>query len=118
MVIEIEPNANCSEAEMKVFQEMGPAVVVREICYYRKGPKPQWCAITGWSIEDGGKPCPALAQKIGDSGDGEAILIYGGNGGLRLSFSHNIAPWSLDDPNQWGEPYLVYSNEHDIHYKT
>ena len=41
------------------------------------------------------------------SGDGVVVLVYGGAEGIRLRPSASEAPWSLDDPEQWGEPCLM-----------
>lgn len=112
MILEIEPNANCEATDMKVFQESGPTREIHEIRYYRKSPEPFWCSISGWTTDN--RPCPALAQRIGDSGDGEAILIYGGNAGLRLKRLGDAGDWSLENIGQWGEPYLVYGDENDV----
>lgn len=40
--------------------------------------------------------------------------MYGGLYGVRLKPLTSAAPWSLDDPDQWGEAYLSLSSDRDL----
>jgi len=60
--------------------------------------------VTGWSLEG---PCPAYAVIVEDSGEGRALLIYGGDDGIRLRPADSQSPWNLEDVHQWGEPCLL-----------
>ena len=60
--------------------------------------------VTGWSNEG---PCPAYAVLVEDSGEGQALLLYGGDDGIRLKRRDSDDPWSLDGAEQWGEPCLL-----------
>ncbi|MEE8517935.1 MAG: hypothetical protein V3S98_02285, partial [Dehalococcoidia bacterium] len=62
------------------------------------------CAVTGWSADG---PCPAYAAKVWDSGDGVALLVYGGDEGIRLKHADSDADWDVANPDQWGEPCLL-----------
>jgi hypothetical protein len=60
--------------------------------------------VTGWSGEG---PCSAYAVIVEDSGEGRALLIYGGTDGIRLRPQDSQEPWALDAVYQWGEPCLL-----------
>ncbi len=66
------------------------------------------CAVTGWSAAGA---CPAYAAKVWDSGDGVALLVYGGDEGIRLKHADSDAAWDIADPSQWGEPCLLLDSE-------
>lgn len=107
MYIDIDPNDNVDESVMATFKETGPS---REIVAARlwRDESWQWCAITGW---DNDGPSPAFATAIEESGDGPALLIHGGNQGLRCAAipDPNAAKiaWDVHAAQQWGEPFLL-----------
>lgn len=84
----VEPNANAPEGSGQRFKAAG-------------GPRPitrarwdgRWCRVTGWSSLAGGTPCGATAIAVEDSGAGVALLIHGGDWGVRL------------EPEDGGEPF-------------
>ena len=78
----------------------------------RQAGAPAWYAVTGWTAA--GTPCQAYTQKVDDSGDGTAFLLYGGNAGVRLRPVEISGPWQLDDPQQWGEPFLIIGDTGDL----
>ena len=61
-----------------------------------------------------GSPVPAMYAPVSDSGQARAHLVYGGDFGIRFRPSGSAGDWSLDDPDQWGEPYVVLTDENDI----
>src|SRR5690606_26126678 len=68
-----------------------------------------WCAVTGWND---GAPMPAVLTPIEESGDGPALLVSGGNQGLRLARlagpdDPTTVRWDLHDPGQWAEGFLI-----------
>lgn len=63
-----------------------------------------WCEVTGWSEEG---RCPARAALAEDSGEGVVLLVYGGEGGIRLKPLGCSEEWDLASPRQWGEPCLL-----------
>ncbi|MEK7412905.1 MAG: hypothetical protein AAB263_06280 [Planctomycetota bacterium] len=94
---------------MATFKETGPPMVVQAVKLWRNDAW-QWCAVTGWS-ELG--PVPAHLQPIEESGDGPARLIHGGEHGLRFAVLPvtGSVRWSLDDPKQWSEPFVIVTPE-------
>ena len=70
--------------------------------------------MTGWSSEGGGTPCPAMYVPVSDSGQAIAHLISGGDWGIRMRPEGSSADWDLADEDQWGEPYLVLTDEDDV----
>ncbi len=67
-----------------------------------------WQQVTGWS-ECG--ICPAWAALAEDSGDGVILLVYGGDGGIRLKADDDPTLWSLTAGGQWGEPCLMLDKD-------
>jgi hypothetical protein len=100
--IQIDPNPNCPSLGGLVFQPQTKARAVSQLRTVRCGAE-IWCSVTG--VGDTGMPCPAMACLIEDSGDGVCHLVFGGAWGLR--FKTNDRDWNLNDPDQWGEPYLI-----------
>ena len=112
IVIEIEANPNCEPVDMRVFHDTGPVASVGCVRLEREAARgPEWFDVTGWTMA--GAPCPALAQKVDDSGDGVAFLVRGGDAGLRLKPSGRDG-WRLDASEQWGEPFLLIADEQDF----
>ncbi len=104
MYIDIPANDNVPEPTMATFKETGPGRVLRAVRLWRDGTW-QWCAITGWSESEA--PTEALITPIEESGDGPALLIHGGDFGLRLAPLSDVVRWDLADAAQWGEPFLL-----------
>ena len=69
----------------------------------------QECHVTGWSGDSG--PCPAYAVLVEDSGEGVAMLVYGGDEGIRLKPASDDGVWDLDDLGQWGEACLLLDKD-------
>ncbi len=104
MYIDIIANDNVDEPTMATFKETGASRAIRAVKLWRDA-RWQWCRVTGW--EDGA-PAPALVTPIEESGDGPALLIHGGDQGLRLMLDARAeTAWSLADAAQWGEPFLI-----------
>ena len=105
VVIEIAQNTNCEPVDLRVFHDLEPARWVHQVYLERQPGQPAWYEVTGWTAES--TPCQAVAQRVDDSGDGVALLIRGGEAGLRLRRADNARPWQLGDSEQWGEPFLI-----------
>ena len=105
IVIEISQNPNCEAVEMRVFHDLEPPRRVSRVRLERAGGESRWWDVTGWTVS--GAAAPALAQKVDDSGDGVAFLIYGSDAGLRLRPAGSGTPWQLGHPEQWGLPFLL-----------
>lgn len=114
MVIDVRPNPNCPEETQATYKDIAPPRPVRRVRLYRASDAGELYDVTGWTAD--GRACPAMAQKIEDSGQGTAFAVFGGDGGVRLRPSLKSAPWSLNDPDQFGEAYLVLTDEGDVDY--
>ena len=57
---------------------------------------------------------PALYAPVTDSGQAYAHLIFGGDWGIRFRPEGSEDPWSTDNQDQWGEPFIVLLDEKDI----
>jgi hypothetical protein len=102
VLIQIDSNPNCPAMDGLVFQPETPPRVISQVRTIRHGTE-MWCKITG--VGESGIPCSAMACLIQDSGDGACHLVFGGAWGLRLKAGDR--DWDLDDPDQWGEAYLL-----------
>jgi hypothetical protein len=112
-VIEIPPNPNCEAVDLRVFNDLEPPRRVTHVRLESQTERaPAWHAITGWTLA--GLPCDALARKVDDSGEGVAILISGGDAGLRLHAKDSRPHWRLDDLQQFGLPWLLVSDPSDL----
>jgi hypothetical protein len=105
VIIEIPLNRNCEPVDMRIFNDVEEPREVRRLVVAPPGREPAWYDVTGWTAEGG--PCPALARRVDDSGEGLAVLVYGGSAGLRFRPAGSARPWTLDDPEQWGLPFLL-----------
>ncbi|BCA56818.1 hypothetical protein W02_39580 [Nitrospira sp. KM1] len=115
MILEVESSANCEEGIFARFKEAGPARAIGQIRLFDRNPAGEWYWVTGWGNDPGMPVCPAHAQPVEDSGAGLAYLVFGGIYGLRFK-SDRDEPWSIDNPEQWGESYLALSSERDLRY--
>ena len=115
VVIEIAPNSNCEPVDMRVFHAVETPRAVHALYVGRDGAAPEWHDVTGWTLEN--RPCPALARRVDDSGEGMAVLVYGGTAGLRCRPAGIPAPWRADDPRQWGLPFLLTTTLADLRYE-
>jgi hypothetical protein len=124
MYIEVEENPNCAAREAMRYRELGPAQPIVRVRIFDRRDEGEWCLITA---VQGGGPEPwgqALVRRVEDSGVGVAYLVFGGAWGIRLCPIDRAHPssvtdercitWSFDDPDQWGEPYLVLTDPQDL----
>jgi len=80
MYIDIDPGVIGEEPIIGTFKETGPGTVIRQVRLEFDGQW-EWCEVIGWS--DVG-PQDAWLTPIEESGDGPALLLHGGNQGVRL----------------------------------
>ena len=106
--VEVEARENCDYSLTRVYTAAGARVPVRGV--EAPGPRGDVAQfdVIGWS-SDG--PCQAYAVPVDDSGEGRALLIYGGDDGVRLRLTTSTAPWSIADAGQWGEPCLLLDKD-------
>ena len=107
MVIDVEDNPNCPGCGVMRFQELSLPRQLTRMAHEVDGA-PIACRVTGWG-PDG--PQPARVRKVMDSGDGSAWLVYGGEWGLRLAPADAEPDWHQDDPDQWGEAYIMLDQQ-------
>lgn len=115
MFIDVDANANAERGFNMVFRDISAPRKLYCIKYLVKGEE-QPVQITGWDA-DTNTPCPAYACKVEESGDGVALLIYGGSGGVRMKFLEDETQWNIGSSNQWGESHLVYPTDCFIVYQ-
>ena len=115
MYIEVDVQAgdNCDYPLTRMFSATGePKPVIRV-----RGPGPRGelglFDVTGWSAEG---HCDAHAVQVEDSGEGWALLIYGGDEGIRLRTANSPEPWSISNKDQWGEPCLLLDLDSEVKY--
>lgn len=115
LALEIAPNSNCQAVELRVFHDLEPP---RPVTHVRLEPPDggpaRWYAVTGWTPD--GRPCPALARRVEDSGDGVALLVSGGEAGLRFQPADTPFPWSPQAPFQHGAPFLLIGEVIDLRF--
>ena len=112
--VEVEPSDNCPMSANLVFKNLNDPVRVIAVRLYDGLPEGTDFALTGWSSENGGTPCPAFAVRVEDSGSGGAVLVYGGDLGIRLRPASSDADWSIEAEDQWGETHLVIADLSDV----
>lgn len=115
---EIEENPNCRAADMMRFREIGPAKRVVQVRLYHEDSNGKWYGVTGWTDRPEAPTAEAFIQPVEDSGSGVAYLLFSaGPCGLRFK-PHSESPWSLTDPSQWGEPFLLLGDSRDVVVKV
>ena len=112
--IEVEANPNCAGREGMRYRELGPPSPVVRVRIFDRREEGEWCLVTAVQGEGAAPWGPAFARRVEDSGVGVAYLVFGGAWGIRLCPVERACSWSLDDPDQWGEPYLVLTDSHDL----
>ena len=115
MYIEVDVRAgdNCDYPLARMFSAMGEARSITRV--YGPGPRGEMGLfdVTGWSAEGN---CEAYAVQVEDSGEGWALLIFGGDEGIRLKTANSPEPWSISDEAQWGEPCLLLDLDSEVEY--
>ena len=106
--VEVEAGPNCDWPLVKMFEALEEPRQVGRVTAGLPDGSTGLCMVTGWSHEEA---CPAYAAKVSDSGEGVALLVYGGEGGIRLQAADSAEPWDVTNPRQWGEPCLLLSHD-------
>ena len=112
--LEIEENDNCEYMPMQVFEARADRVPVRLVRLFEPDRPHGIYEVTGWSSDDNGTPCPAMYVPVSDSGQAVVHLVCGGDWGIRLKPQHSGEEWDINSSSQWGEPYLMLTDESDI----
>jgi len=106
--IDVSESANCPMDLVRMFDALGSPIKICKLITADRNGIDSLCDVIGWS--DIG-PCSAYAVPVEDSGDGVAMLIFGGNEGIRLAVSGTTYEWSLSNDDQWGEACLLVDKE-------
>ncbi len=114
MFLEVEPCSNCDESVGRMYNVISESKQISSIQYEKDG-KEIPVHITGWDGETE-TPCPAFACRIEESGDGVALLIFGGSGGIRMKSIDDDSKWDADNSDQWSESHLVYPRDSVVTY--
>ena len=112
--IEVEANPNCAGREGMRYRELGPPLPVVRVRIFDRRDEGEWCLVTAVQGDGPALWGPALARRVEDSGVGVAYLVFGGAWGIRLCPVDRARAWSFDDPDQWGEPYVVLTDPQDL----
>ncbi len=112
--LEVEDNDNCYGLPLRVYEALGQPVMVSQVRIAGPGGPEALHWVTGWQSEGDGSPCPAYCVEVSDSGEGAAYLLYGGDWGVRFRPLDGGEEWSVGNPEQWGEPYLVLGDLSDM----
>ncbi len=102
--IDVAAGGNSPMDLNRLFDLLTDPKIVRRVFTANPMGEDIWCDVAGWSAEGLG---PAYAVLAEDSGDGVVLLVYGGDEGIRLKPVDCPEEWSLESPNQWGEPCLM-----------
>lgn len=101
MLIDIMSNENWNGAICARFEEKGAPKKVHTVRY-----EGNIYDVVGWSPEG---PCEAYGVLVEDSGAGSAVLVYGGEHGIRLRKAGSPEGWDVNNSGQTGEPFLKLS---------
>ena len=105
--IEVDENDNCEYMPLMLYEAHADAVPVARVVLDEPGRAPGEYQVTGWSSDNGGTPCAAMYCPVSDSGQAVVHLVFGGDWGIRMKPANSTAEWSIDDPEQFGEPYIM-----------
>jgi hypothetical protein len=107
LMIDIEDNENSGYFPIQVFETQSEPRTTAVITVPSIPSSDEPHDVVGWCSDGGGGSCEVTAVVVGDSGSGQALLIHGGDYGVRLRPSESDSPWSLEAGDQIGEPYLL-----------
>ena len=106
--VTVSESANCPMALTRIFDAVQSPTQITIVMAADPEGKDQLCNVTGWSNQG---PCPAYAALVEDSGEGLAMLIYGGDEGIRLRPTSVQAGWDLSSSEEWGEACLLLDKD-------
>ena len=115
MYVDVEANENTNENFSMLYRDVSASREVYCIKYNIEGNESP-VQVIGWDKETN-SPCAAYACQVEESGDGVALLIHGGSGGIRIKPLEDEMEWRLGAPKQKGETHLGYPLDCFIIYK-
>ncbi len=93
----VDENPDCEPCQLRWKMEDDPRPVTR-VRWAGDGDRAIECRVVGWSSAGGGTSTAAHGVRVEDSGSGTAILVWGGDWGVRLD--------PVDGGPRLAEPYL------------
>lgn len=106
--VEVKSGRNCKDSLELIFNGLGKPYTIRKVMTDDREGVTRMHKVTGWSSNGA---CDAVALIVEDSGAGSALLIHGGDEGIRLMADDIDEPWDLDSANQWGEACLLLAED-------
>ena len=109
--VDVQAGENCDYSLNRIFSTVSDPVEITGV--ETMGPRGELSvfAVVGWSTAG---PCRVQAIMVEDSGEGHALLIYGGDDGIRLRAKGSDSAWSLANSDEWGEPCLLVDSSTTI----
>ncbi len=114
IILEVEENPNCDYMPMLLYEAHRSPTPIYRVRLEEPGRPAGVYEVTGWSSEADGTPTPAKYAPVSDSGQAVVHLVYGDDWGIRLRPEGSSEAWDIDSTNQWGEPYLMLTDEGDV----
>ena len=102
--IDVQAGENCDYSLNRMFSTVSDPVEITAVETIGPRGELNLFAVVGWSSEG---LCSVQAILVEDSGEGHALLIYGGDDGIRLRKKGSDLAWSLENREEWGEPCLL-----------
>ena len=112
--LEVEENDNTDYMPLQVYEAHRAPVPISRVHMAEPDRPHGTYRVTGWSSQGNGTPCPAMYAPVSDSGQAVVHLVYGGDWGIRLKPLDPDEGWDINSTSQWGEPYLMLTDEGDI----
>ena len=113
MLIEIEvtESKNSDLGFTRMFSTIGPTKKISRVRTVAPDGVEGFYYVAGWSSSGA---VQAYSVKVEDSGEGVAMLVYGGDEGIRFKRTDLTTPWDLADSEQWGEPMILIDQDSEV----
>ena len=108
IMVEVEESENCPMTLTKSFNAVEVPRRISLVETMGQNGEDGMFQVTGWSPIG---PIPAYAALVEDSGDGVALLVYGGEEGVRLKPQDSSEGWNLESSDQWGDVLLLLQED-------
>ena len=112
--LEVEESDNCEYMPLQVYEAHSDPVPISRVRLEDPDRPTGVYQVSGWCSDRGGEPCQAKYAPVSDSGQAVVHLVYGGDWGIRLKPLDSADAWDIESPSQWGEPYLMLTDEADV----
>jgi hypothetical protein len=109
--VEVEENPNSEYLPMRVFETQSDVTDADSLMVEGLNPDGSAEVIVGWASDGDGSPTGVQFADVTDSGAAVSVLVVGGDYGLRIRPITSTGPWSLENEDERGEPYLLLPPE-------